>query len=157
MWMFYAVLVATLLEVALVVGEEKYDAESEKNFGFKVGHRVAYKRKDGTVVHHYVVEDDSVTWDEAKQVCMQESGYKLATFEDYVERRHLASEYSRKYCSECNGLYWVGDRYHENGWEVCNTISMERSEVVGVRCKNEPKPGSSNPMDVKGYVCTTTA
>ncbi|KAL6733624.1 hypothetical protein Aduo_004257 [Ancylostoma duodenale] len=157
MWMFYAVFVATLLEVALVTGQDRYDAYVKDYFGSRVGFRIPYKRKDRTVVHHYIVPDKNTTWDQARQTCTQKPGFKLATFEDYVELRHLSSEYHRLYCTECNGLYWVGDRYHNviTDKEVCNTIFLKRSELVGVSCDYEPKPKSRSPLDVKGYVCTT--
>ncbi|KAL6733618.1 hypothetical protein Aduo_004251 [Ancylostoma duodenale] len=156
MWTFYAVLLATLVEVALVVGQNKYDDLVKENFGSRVGFRIAYKRKDGTVVHHYIVPDKNTTWDQARQTCTQKPGFKLATFEDYVEQRHLSSEYHRLYCTECNGLYWVGDRYNEISKEICITIFLKRSELVGLDCNYEPKPKSRSPLDVKGYVCTTT-
>ncbi|RCN25188.1 hypothetical protein ANCCAN_29101 [Ancylostoma caninum] len=98
--------------VALVVGQNSYGKYAKDYFGSRVGFRVAYRRKDRTVVHHYIVPDKNTTWDQARQTCAQKSGFKLATFEDYVELRHLSAEYHRLYCTECNGLYWVGDRYH---------------------------------------------
>ncbi|EYC40798.1 hypothetical protein Y032_0596g435 [Ancylostoma ceylanicum] len=153
--MFYTVLVATLLEVVLVTGQEKYDAYVKDYFGSRVGFRIAYKRKDRTVVHHYIVPDKNTTWAQARHTCEQKSGFKLATFEDYVELRHLSSEYHRLYCTECNGMYWVGDRYHENNRDICNAIFLKRSELVGFNCNYEPQPKSRSPLDIKGYVCTT--
>ncbi|KAL6733626.1 hypothetical protein Aduo_004259 [Ancylostoma duodenale] len=132
MWIFYAVLVATLLEVAPVAGQEKYDDKFEKNFGSKTGYRVAYKRKDGTNGDIFRLNSvESI----AKNV-MVSIGSEIVTRMRSKTIFHFVT--------------------FLDGWEVCNTIFMDRSEVVGVRCKKLPKPDSNNPMDVKGYVCTTT-
>ncbi|KAK6740248.1 hypothetical protein RB195_008613 [Necator americanus] len=115
---------------------------------------IPYRRKDGTIVDHYIFGNKSASWDDARNSC-KAMGYQFATLEDYVEIRHVVSEFHRLYCSKCNGLYSIGEHLYVDGKAKCVVVSMLREQKVGMECDRKPKPHRLSLLELKGFICSS--
>ncbi|KAL6733538.1 hypothetical protein Aduo_004180 [Ancylostoma duodenale] len=112
---------------------------------------ITYARKDGTTAKFCVMKSTAtLTWSTARDACCR-IGYRLGTFEDIKEAKHVLSTYRRRTCQDCDGLLWIAGvrKKEENSCPAATLLQPQRRRI---NCNH--KVGEESRRPIVGFVCS---